>query len=280
MGGDEGRWRVVFLAARRGSAGALAAAVLVLLGAYAVRADGPPPAGAVLAIGGGSLGDEVLDRFVELARGKADGRIAVCPAASESPEGPEVARLEARGARAVEVVDFRSREEADDPARAARLEGAGGIFFTGGDQRRLLEVLRGSRALEALLRAFRRGAAIAGTSAGAAVLGEVAITGEGDGDRIRAGATPTVAGLGLIPGVIVDQHFLARRRHNRLVSALLANPGRAGVGVDEGTAVLYRAEGGLEAVGDGVVSVYVRAAGERAFSLRLLERGERVDLAR
>src|SRR5262245_47238063 len=119
--------------------------LLALIAVAIARADEPPSRGPVLAIGGGKLADEVLGRFVALAGAKAGGRIAVCPAASEIVEGPEVARFRERGATAVEVVDFRSRAEADDPARAARLETARGIFFTGGDQSRLLEMLRGTR---------------------------------------------------------------------------------------------------------------------------------------
>ncbi len=238
------------------------------------RADEPAARGAVLAIGGGKLDDEIVDRFVALARGKAGGRIAVCTAASESVEGPEVARFRERGVAAVEVADFRSRAEADDPARAARLEGASGIFFTGGDQRRLLETLRGSRALESVRGALRRGAVVAGTSAGAAVLGDLAITGDGEGaGEIRAGATPTVEGLGFLPGTIVDQHFLARRRQTIDSRSASLRGGRSGP--RRGPLRLVSALLALEVVGAGIVSIYVPATGERAFSLRLLARGER-----
>jgi cyanophycinase len=244
----------------------------------ALARGGDPPTGTVVAIGGGTLTDEILDVFVAAARGKDGGRIVVCPAASEQVEGPEVGRLTARGARSVEVVDFRSRAEADGPG-AAKLENASGIFFTGGDQKRLLDTLRGSRALEAVRRAFRSGAAIAGTSAGCAVLGEVAITGDGEPDLIRAGATPTVEGLGFFSGVVLDQHFLARRRHNRLVSALLEKRTLVGIGVDERTALVRRGDGKLEVVGESFVSVYAPAKEGRAFALTLLSRGEKLDLA-
>src|SRR5262249_47508042 len=151
-----------------------------------------------------------------------------------------------------------------------RLETASGIFFTGGDQKRLLDTLRGSRALEAVRRVFRAGGAVAGTSAGCAVLGEVAITGDGEPDCIRAGATPRVAALGFFTGVVLAQHFLARRRHNRLVSALLGKSTLTGIGIDERTALVRRANGKLEVVGESFVSVYAPAKEGRAFALTLL----------
>src|SRR5207248_1991676 len=122
-----------------------------------------------------------------------------------------------------------------------------------------LETLRGSPALDAIRTAHRRGAVIAGTSAGTAVLGDIAIAGDGPGDPLRPGAPPPplAAGLGFVAGVIFDQHFLARRRHDRLVAALLASPGKTGVGVDEGAAVLCRPDGSLEVLGASLVSVYL-----------------------
>jgi len=239
------------------------------------RADDKAPAGAVLAIGGGTLTDAIVDHLVELCHGHG---LVVCPAASEKVEGPEVARFRERGAKDVAVVDFRSRAEADDATRAASLEHAGGIFFTGGDQKRLLETLQGSKALTALRAAHKGGAVVAGTSAGCAVLGELAILGDGEPDSIKPGSTPVTAGLGLFSGVILDQHFLARRRHNRLVSALLGNAGKIGLGIDERTAVLWRGST-LEVLGDGYVSVYLPGKEARTFTLRLLASGERLELS-
>jgi cyanophycinase len=252
----------------------LALALLTLAVApLAGHAGDKAPAGAVLSIGGGTLTDAIVDRLVELAHGQ---RLVVCPAASETVEGPEVARFRERGAKDVVVADFRTRAEADDPARLAALEHAGGIFFTGGDQKRLLETLQGSKALAALVSAHEAGAVVAGTSAGCAVLGELAILGDGEPDAIRAGSTPVTAGFNLCPGAILDQHFLARRRHNRLVSALLGNAGKIGVGVDERTAVVWRGSA-LEVLGDGYVSVYLPGK-DRTFTLRLLASGERFTL--
>jgi cyanophycinase len=252
-------------------------ALFVVFVALAARSEAEPPKGTVLAIGGGTLHERVVDRLVELSR---NGRLVVCPAASERTEGPEVELFRKHGAKEVEVVDFRNRAEADDVARVASLSSAAGIFFTGGDQARLLANLRGSHALDAIRAAFAKGAVIAGTSAGCAVLGELAIEGDGDGEPLRGGKAPPVSeGFRLVPGTILDQHFLARRRHARLVAALLAHTDVLGIGVDEGSALEVRADE-MEALGEGFVSIYQPLAGERTFRLKLLAPGERTKLDR
>jgi cyanophycinase len=237
-------------------------------------ARGAEPEGTVIAIGGGRLPDAVVDRFLDLADARKGGLVLVCPAASEEVEGPELERFRSRGATTLEVLDFRKRPDADEAARVATIARARGVFFTGGDQRRLLDVLDGSKALAALRRAHERGAVIAGTSAGCAVLGELAIAGDGEPTSVAAGATPVRAGFGLVRGVVFDQHFLARRRHNRLVSVLRAAPTLLGIGVDEATAVVSRGSAPLEVIGNGVASVY-SSTGPSAFALTLVAPGER-----
>ena len=65
------------------------------------------------------------------------------------------------------------------------------------------------------------GVVCGGTSAGAAVMSRVMITGDGKDELVRicADVTATAEGLGLLEGAIVDKHFLARQRTNRLVAA-------------------------------------------------------------
>ena len=109
--------------------------------------------------------------------------------------------------------------------------------------------------LDDLIRARRNaGAVVAGTSAGAAVMTKVMITGDADLKNIMAGATVTRDGLGHWPEAIVDQHFLQRQRNNRLVSAVLDRPSLVGVGIDESTAVVVRGSE-IEVVGKSTVVV-------------------------
>ena len=86
------------------------------------------------------------------------------------------------------------------------------------------------------------------------------ITGDADLQSLTAGKTVLAKGLGIWPDAIVDQHFLRRQRNNRLLSAVLDNPALIGVGIDEGTAAIFR-EGRIEVVGRSAVTVFdARAA--------------------
>ena len=61
-------------------------------------------------------------------------------------------------------------------------------------------------------------------------------------------------GFGLWPEVIVDQHFIARQRFNRLLSAVLDKPELVGVGVDEATAAIWH-DHIIEVAGSGQVMI-------------------------
>ena len=206
------------------------------------------PRGTLFIVGGGPAPDELPRRFVELAGGPA-ARIVVFPMASGvASTGPEkVAELEGLGARATSA--RLTRDEALRPESARLLDSATGVWFSGGDQTRLTAALAGTPVERAIHALYRRGGVVGGTSAGAAVMSARMLTGD---ERRPGGARPdstqawitvdranvvTAPGFGLLPGVVVDQHFLRRRRHNRLLSLVLEGPDRLGVGIDESTAL-------------------------------------------
>ena len=86
-----------------------------------------------------------------------------------------------------------------------------------------------------------------GTSAGAAVMSDLMIAGD---------SLPIDRGLALWPEVVVDQHFVARKRFNRSLRTIMRNPTRLGVGIGESAAVLVDpVEGTGEVLGAGVVTV-------------------------
>jgi cyanophycinase len=232
-----------------------------------------PPApdhGTLLIVGGGPIPDEIIDRFVELAGGRDRAAIGIFPQASQYKDsGVELAQdFEKRGAKARRILVTRS--DADRKDAPARLSGITGVWFGGGDQSRLAAVLLGTR-MEAEIHAlYERGGVIGGTSAGAAVMSALMLTGEErspGGSRPSSddsGASVTIAranvvlaeGFGFLPGSIVDQHFLRRRRHNRLMSAVLESPERLGVGIDESTALEVDPEGCWRVWGESEAVVY------------------------
>lgn len=250
--------------ARRAALACLALAAL----AGRLPAAGPPPApadevrGHLLLIGGGAKPKPVLARFVALAGGPA-ASIVVVPTASEEPDtGASYRKLfeKEHGATNVSVLDVRSPLDAERAALVETAEKAGGLFFAGGDQRRIVKALRGTPVGEAIARAYRRGAVVGGTSAGTACMSPLMITGDGDFGVVREKAVELWPGLGLFPGAILDQHFVARSRLNRLVTAVLAHPELLGVGIDEATAVWLKPDRTFEVMGEGWVVVLDAAA--------------------
>lgn len=222
--------------------------------------DAGRPRGTLFIVGGGPTPDDVTRRFVALAGGP-DARIVVFPMASgvESTGPEKVAQLERLGARATSA--RLSREEALRPETARLLDSATGVWFPGGDQNRLTAALAGTPVERAIHALHRRGGVVGGTSAGAAVMSARMLTGDerrpgGDRpDSTQAWITVdrenvvTAPGFALLPGVVVDQHFLRRRRHNRLLALVLEGPDRLGVGIDEGTALEVRPDGTWQVLG-------------------------------
>jgi cyanophycinase len=234
----------------------LAAAVVMAAGFGQAQPSGS--GGHLVLNGGGEKPRVVMEKFVELAGGP-EAVIVVFPTASERRDtGRYYRKLFAKeyGCSDVRVARVATRRDALRPEVVAMVDAAGGVFFTGGDQRRITEALLDTPAGEAVVRAFGRGAVVGGTSAGTACMSDPMITGDGDFDVITADNVQLWSGLGLFPGVIVDQHFVARQRQNRLLSVVLEHPERLGVGVDEGTAVWVRPDGTFEVLGDGWVMVF------------------------
>ena len=237
--------------------------ILALLVAPALRAE---TKGSLMIIGGGDRPASVVKKFVELSRGFGSGKIVIFTMASSSPleSGPDmVAEMKAAGAPEAAYYQL-TREEALKPDSAKILEGAGGVYFTGGQQARLTAVLLDTPIHKKMLELYSKGLAVSGFSAGAAVMSEVMITGNEkgtkDGDetwqKIEAGDAETVRGFGFVTNTIIDQHFVTRRRHNRLMSVVLENPKLVGVGIDESTAVWVRPDGKYEIAGLHQVVVY------------------------
>ena len=218
------------------------------------------PAGTLVVIGGAEekLGRKpVLRRFVELAGG-ADARIVVC--ATASALGDEITKLYETvfgrlGVSDVVSVRPQTREEAEAPQAAAAVEAATAVFMTGGNQLKLSSVVTGTAFGDAIGAAYRRGQVIAGTSAGASVLSEHMVAFGTSGATPKNRISQLARGLGLLPGVIVDQHFSQRNRYGRLLSLVAQNPSLLGLGVDEDTAAVISGGRFVEVIGRGSVFV-------------------------
>jgi cyanophycinase len=224
------------------------------------------PKGYLFIIGGGSRPESMMKRFIDLAHKFQSGKIIVFPMASGVPNevGPEqVTEFSSFGARSVEY-HILSRDQALDPENVHLLDDVGGVFFSGGVQSRLADVLNDTPILAKLRELYEKGGIIGGTSAGAAVMSQIMITGDekretGEDqafETIQADNIVTARGFGFIKSAIIDQHFIRRKRHNRLISLVIENPDILGIGIDEATAILVSPSHVFEVIGQNNVIVY------------------------
>ena len=222
--------------------------------------------GHLFIIGGGERSESMMKEFISLAAAHGSGKIIVFPMASSVPleVGPEQAQQFLDWGAASAESHILNRAEAKDTESARLLDGIGGVFFSGGDQSRLADVLLGTPLLDAIKKLYEEGGVVGGTSAGAAVMSAVMITGDekrppGEDrafETIEADNIITAPGFGFVQDMIVDQHFIRRRRLNRLISLVLEYPKLLGVGIDEGTAILVSPDRTFKVVGESQVLIF------------------------
>jgi len=233
-------------------------------------------------VGGGERPPAALRQMVEWAGGPKS-RLLIVPWASGEPAESAAAireELEPHRPGRMETAPFAPLDAGKRAELLKQLAAATAVFFTGGDQGRIMDVLLPDPALlEAFRERHRAGVVFGGTSAGTAIMSARMITGNGDFTVIDAGQVETRPGLGLLPGTIVDQHFVKRQRENRLFGLVLAHPEELGVGIDEGTALLVEDGRRGLVVGDSVVMLVDGKSTPGALVVRLARPGQSVDLA-
>jgi cyanophycinase len=231
-------------------------------------------------LGGGERPPEALARFVEWA-GNGRSRLLIVTWASAEPRESYASlqtELELYRPAAIESAPFAPLGRADKARFLDQLRRATGVFFGGGDQGRIMDVLKDHSLADALRERYRQGVVFGGTSAGTAVMSALTITGEGNFTVIDGAKVKVRAGLGLLPGVILDQHFLKRQRQNRLFGLVLDHPQLLGVGVDEGTALAVRGNRHAEVVGPGTVMMVDARSAPGDLMVKLVRPGESFDL--
>ncbi|MGH3777332.1 MAG: cyanophycinase [Pseudonocardiaceae bacterium] len=200
-------------------------------------------------------GAVILQRFRDLCGGE-NARIAVLGTATTIPDevgADYITAFRAIGVEEVVFLPLGSRDEANSAETIEILDGVDGVFFTGGDQRRIAAFVGGSRVDVWLHQKFEQGLVIAGTSAGAAMMSSTMIQGGAD----TTTSTPAVAlgpGLGFLPGVVIDMHLTERGRLTRLLAAVARCPHHLGIGIDEDTALIVDGNRS-EVVGAGTVTI-------------------------
>lgn len=206
--------------------------------------------GKLFIIGGGAISDSMRRELLEVAQWKKGDLIAAVTLASswdssyininsafKALTGEDCLRIDSATIRDGRVLD---------EFKKARL-----IFLGGGDQVRFMERIAGTPVKSIIQQAYRSGATVAGTSAGASVMCRMMITGTSKRDSLSStalkgiwrGSVDYSEGLGLLDSVIIDQHFVVRSRYNRMISSLLDHPAYQCIGINESTAIVVKGTG-------------------------------------
>ena len=238
-----------------------------------------PPRGAIIAGGGGKLDLQIYRRFVELAGGP-DAHIVLIPTAGTEYGGHDgwtaIEELRKAGAERLEVLHTRSRSVADLEAFATPLQQATGVWFSGGQQWRLVDVYLNTQTHEGLAELLARGGVIGGNSAGASALASFLVRGgEFNGDIV---ATERAVGFGFLRDVAIDQHLIERGREGEMFKVLRREPLLLGIGLNEGSAIVVT--GDLAQVIGGQVAIYDNTDPLTLIPMSWLNPGDVYDLGR
>lgn len=216
--------------------------------------------GRLIAIGGN---EDKVDELVVLKRvvqevGKAEYKVGVVTTASDEPEqrGKEYHKVfTTLEASAIEILNIKTRAQANDRTLAKKLEDVDLIFLAGGDQLRLTTIVGGSRTLNSIQNRLEAGALVAGTSAGAAVFSDTMIYEGKSEEGLLKGRVLTTSGFGFVESIVFDTHFMTRGRIGRLVQIVTTNPTCIGVGIGEDSGVVLKGDGTVEIIGTGQVII-------------------------
>ena len=229
--------------------------------AFAQQSDGN---GKLVIIGGGSRPEAMVQRIIKEAQLDKSGYGIILPMSSAEPDSAVYyAKKQFVEAGLTNIVGLQIyKDENVSKSKLDSIKNAKMIYISGGDQNRFMDIVGGTAAEDAIHNAFSKGSLIAGTSAGAAVMSKMMITGNelkhpdysSTFRNIEAENIEIKTGLGMLSGVIIDQHFVKRSRYNRLISAIIEHPELMGIGIDESTAILVKGNT-AEVLGDAQVIV-------------------------
>ncbi len=223
--------------------------------------------GTLVIEGGGDRIAPILNKIIEKGGGTENCKLLVIPFASQLEDTGErqAAEFRALGCKNADYI-LCPKDSIDNPENLAKLDGVTAIFLSGGDQSRLKEFLGGTKFFDKMLQIYKDGGVIGGTSAGAAIQSRIMLTGNQVNaspdenssvfNEIKNNYVETKEGFGFLDNIIIDQHFIARRRQVRLINVLLDNPGYRGLGIDEECAVVVNPDKSIEVVGTGCAMLF------------------------
>jgi len=252
--------------------------------------------GTLFIAGGGMRHDYMMETFISLSGG-IKANILLIPSASQDPVrcvSSYVSQFTELGCTNINYIDSLNHN-LDSTKNMQIIKQADGVFFTGGDQNKLVELLKGTQLLNKIIEHYKNGGVIGGTSAGAAVMSRIMMTSFLEKEEVLSGVYPPEEGsyalsegFGFLDSVIIDQHFSQRKRHARLLDAVLQHKRHIGIGIDESTAIIVHPEGQIRVIGEGTVTLYsdlhissqsVNLSGHKEISVLVLTAGDSFNLS-
>lgn len=221
--------------------------------------------GKLFIIGGGSRPSAMIDRIIAASGVDTSGYGIILPMSSSEPDSAVFyakKQFSAKNLTNIKGLHF-TKNGVFSSDKIDSLKNASLIYISGGDQNRFMDVVQNTEIEKAIHEAYKNGSLIAGTSAGAAVMSKMMITGtelknpeySSTFRNLQSENIEIKTGLGMIENVIIDQHFVKRSRYNRLLSAVIEHPETTGIGIDESTAILVQGNT-AEIVGENQVLVF------------------------
>lgn len=211
-----------------------------------------PVNGHLVIVGGNLQSEDIWKRIIDLA----GGPIVVVPTAGGEPEYgsnfSSAVTLRELGAN-VTVLHTYDPEIADTDEFIAPLQEARGIFFGGGRQWRLVDAYAGTKSEAAFQAILDRGGVIAGSSAGASIMGSFLARGDTANNTVLIG--DHTVGFGYLKNTAIDQHVLVRNRHFDLFEITRAYPELLGLAIDEDTALVVH-QNQAEVIGSTYALIY------------------------
>lgn len=194
------------------------------------------------------MGPEIYQTFIDAAGGP-DALIITVPNAgggdSYPQDGPNTRGWKAAGARNVYTLFTKDRRLADSDSFVTVIRKAGGIWFEGGRQFRLVDAYSGTKTEAAFREVLDRGGVIGGSSAGASILGDFLVRGAPSNNNFIMDYPGYEKGFAYLKNVGIDQHVVARERLPDLADSIITKyPNLLGISEDEGAAWVVRGDTG------------------------------------
>lgn len=205
--------------------------------------------------------DEGILYHVVKESGGSNAHIVVIPTASSIPvEVGEnyLTAFNTLGCKNVDILDIRSKKDSEKQHAIDLIKKADCVMFSGGNQSKITNKIGGTTIHTILLDRYKNdeGFVIAGTSAGAMAMANEMIAGGSAVESFVKGAVNMYKGLGLIPELVIDTHFIRRGRFGRQSEAIAKYPNLLGFGLAEDTGMIIKNGNDCTVIGSGMVIIF------------------------